>query len=166
MQMDATATHTLVLGIGNVLLSDDGIGVHVINTLNERAKNDKTGPPAVFRDGGTIGLALLTEIEQSGALIAVDAMDLGAAAGTIRMYRGAEMNARLGGNKKTAHEVALADLIAAASLSGCAPERRALVAVQPESTEWGLSPSEAVQAAIPDACAAVIDLIEEWADAR
>ena len=166
MQTDTIVTQTLVLGIGNVLLSDDGVGVHVVNTLNERAQIDKAGRNAVFRDGGTIGLALLAEIEESAALIAVDAMDLGAAPGTVRTFRGSDMDAQLGGNKKTAHEVALADLIAAARLSGCAPERRALVAVQPESVQWGLSPTAAVLAAIPGACAAVMNLIEEWDDAR
>ncbi|MCT8973472.1 HyaD/HybD family hydrogenase maturation endopeptidase [Microbaculum marinisediminis] len=165
MRTDATKTRTLVLGIGNVLLSDDGAGVHVVNALGQRQDRGEIGSDVALRDGGTIGLALLSEIEESGALIAVDAMDLDMRPGTVRTFRGADMDAQLRGNKKTAHEVALADLIAAARLAGCAPERRALVAIQPGATGWGLAATGPVQAAVPKACGAVIALIGEWSDA-
>ena len=74
------------------------------------------------------------------------------------------MDRQLCGKKRTAHEVALADLISAGELSGRAPERRALIAIQPASTDWGLTPTAAVAAAIPRACGAVRDLIERWDD--
>ena len=157
MRTDATKTRTLVLGIGNVLLSDDGAGVHVVNALGQRQDRGEIGSDVALRDGGTIGLALLSEIEESGALIAVDAMDLDMRPGTVRTFRGADMDAQLRGNKKTAHEVALADLIAAA--------RRALVAIQPGATGWGLAATRPVLAAVPKACGAVIALIGEWSDA-
>lgn len=158
MQMDVAATRTLVLGLGNTLRSDDGVGVHVLQALGML----ETGQHVTLRDGGTIGLALLSEIEESGALIAIDAMELNAAPGTVRIFIGPEMDAQLGGKKRTAHEVALADLIAAARLSGRLPPRRALVAIQPDSTEWGLSPTESIRRSIPAACSAVLSLVEEW----
>lgn len=73
----ATATpKTLVLGIGNSLLTDDGVGIHVIEALVPEASGH-----LIIRDGGTIGLALLPEIEDADQLIAVDAMELGGMAG-------------------------------------------------------------------------------------
>ena len=129
-----------------------------------RWRSRETGRHVALRDGGTIGLALLSEIEESGALIAIDAMELGAAPGTVQAFRGPDMDRQLCGKKRTAHEVALADLIMAARLAGCAPERRALVAIQPASTKWGLSPTEPILAAIPKACSAVLSLIEDWDD--
>jgi len=161
MQTDVAATRTLVLGLGNTLRSDDGVGAHVVEALTAL----KTGRNVTLRDGGTIGLALLSEIEESGALIAIDAAELGAEPGTVRVFAGADMDGQLRGKKQTAHEVALADLIAAARLSGHMPPRCALVAIQPGSTEWGLSPTEPIRSAIPTACSAVLSLVEDWNDA-
>jgi len=161
MQTDVAATRTLVLGLGNILLSDDGVGVHVLRALQEGGGVGR----AALRDGGTIGLALLSDIEESAALIAIDATELGAEPGTVRTFVGAEMDRQLGGSKRTAHEVALADLMAAAQLCGRVPGRRALVAVQPGSTEWGLSPTAPILSALPAACSAVLSLIEDWNDA-
>lgn len=149
----------LVLGIGNVLHGDDGVGVRVIEALAPPR------PGVALRDGGTIGLALLPEIEDAAALIVVDASELGAEAGTVRVFEGGAMDAQLGGRKRTVHEVALADLMACARLTGRSPRRRALVAIQPASTGWSATPTEAVATAIPAACGAVRSLIERWTDA-
>lgn len=166
MQTDAIATETLILGIGNSLLSDDGIGIHVVRALEAIKRAGGIGHAVALRDGGTIGLALLSEIEQFGALIVVDAMELGTAPGTVRTFQGAEMDRQLSGKKRTAHEVALDDLIMAARLAGCAPPRRALIAIQPQSTDWGLAPTAAVEAAIPEACALAQALLTEWHNDR
>lgn len=151
----------LVLGVGNTLLSDDGIGVHVIETLRQNAEPCEQ-PRVAYRDGGTLGLSLLPEIEDARAVIVVDAADIGADPGTVRALEGSDMDAQLKGKKRTAHEVAVADLMAAAELAGHLPEQRALIAIQPASTEWGLAPTDAVARAIPGACAAVRSLIERW----
>ena len=166
MQTDIAATHTLILGLGNILLSDDGVGIHVVRALEAREQKGLIGHVIALRDGGTIGLTLLTEIEEFGELIVIDAMEMGAEPGTVRCFEGAAMDAQLCGKKRTAHEVALADLIMAAQLAGFAPQRRALVAVQPEKTTLGLEPTAAVQAAIQPACAAIENLLTEWNDGR
>ncbi len=166
MSIEAAATRTLLMGIGNVLLSDDGVGVHVVRALEALERAGAIGHPVTIRDGGTVGLALLPELDGCGALIAIDAMQLGSAPGTVRTFAGADMDVQLGGKKRTAHEVALADLIMAATLTGCAPQRRALVAIQPGSTDWGLAPTQPVLAAIPAACQAIISLLEDWQHAR
>ncbi len=155
-----TGTHpttTLVLGIGNSLLTDDGVGIHVIQALEPHA-----APHFIVRDGGTIGLALLPEIEDADHLIAVDAMELGEAPGTMRVFIGAEMDRALSGVKRSAHEVALADLLMAAALSDALPERRALIGIQPDCLTWGLEPTEAVAAAIPAAVRQALALAESW----
>lgn len=154
-------TPVLVLGVGNSLLTDDGAGLHVLMALQQGDL-----PPGVrLCDGGTIGLALLAEIERAGAVVAVDACQMGAAPGTVRVFEGAAMDAMLGGTKRSAHEVALADLMDAARLSGTLPLRRALVGLQPASTGWGLEPGPEVAAAIPEAARAVLALAEAWSHA-
>jgi hydrogenase maturation protease len=166
MSSETAATRTLLMGIGNILLSDDGVGVHVIRALGALERAGEIGHRIALRDGGTIGLALLPELDAFDALIAIDAMELGSTPGTVRAFAGRDMDAQLGGRKRTAHEVALADLMTAAALTGCAPERRALVAIQPGSTEWGLAPTEPVLAAIPRACQTVLSLLANWEQAR
>lgn len=166
MSFQVAATHTLLVGIGNTLLTDDGVGVHVIRELDALRQAGEIGRAIRLRDGGTIGLALLSEFKDLDALIVIDAMELGAGPGTVRVFQAADMDLQLRGRKGTAHEVALADLMAAAQLIGCMPERRALVGVQPGSTQWGLSPTEPVRAAISQACEIVLSLLGDWDDAR
>ena len=161
MSGKVTAVHTLVLGIGNILLSDDGVGVHVIRRL-DALESGEISQSVALHDGGTLGLSLLSEIEQFGALIAVDAVELGAEPGAVRIFQGPDMDRQLTGKKRTAHEVALADLMSAARLAGCEPTRRALVAVQPESTKWGLTLTPAVGAAVPIACQEIRTLLNGW----
>jgi len=162
MAVGIATTQVLVLGLGNVLLTDDGVGIHVIRTL-ERTLLGRSLPPAVrLCDGGTLGLNLLFELDSADALIAVDAMELGAPPGTVRAFDRAAFDARLCGKRGSVHELALADLLAAAELTGRRPTRRALVAVQPGSTDWGLEPTAPVAAAIPAACRIIEDLLEEW----
>lgn len=149
----------LVLGLGNRLLTDDAAGPLAIDALAA-----EPGPDAGARwcDGGTIGLSLLPDIEDAAALIAIDAARFGAPPGTVRVFEGEAMDRQLGGRKTSAHEVALADLMAAAALGGRLPARRALVAVEPQSTELGLVPTVPVRAAVPLMCDAVRDLLRRW----
>lgn len=148
----------LVLGLGNVLLGDDAAGPLVVQALAEAPGAGSMQ----LRDGGTIGLALLPEIEAATAFIAVDAAQLDAAPGTVQVFEGEAMDRQLGGRKRSAHEVALFDLMATAALCGHLPARRALVAVQPGSTELSLHPTPAVAAALPDLMTRVRALVARW----
>jgi hydrogenase maturation protease len=150
----------LVLGLGNRLLGDDAAGPLVVDRMG---CGDPPADASVrWCDGGTMGLALLPEIEGASALIAVDAARFGALPGTVRVFEGAAMDVQLGGRRRSAHEVALGDLLAAAVLSGALPERRALVAVEPECTSLALEPSASVADALPRLCHEVQSLIARW----
>lgn len=162
----------LVLGLGNRLLRDDAAGPLVIERLQQRqagaagpARDAMPMDRAVLLDGGTLGLSLLPDIEEADALVAVDAARFGAAPGTVRVFEGEAMDAQLLGRKRSAHEVALADLMGAAALQGRLPLHRALVAVEPESTEPGLEPTPALQAALPQLCREVEALVARWSAA-
>ena len=150
----------LVLGVGNTLLSDEGIGIHVAEALKSRPDLD---PDIQVLDGGTLGLSLLPDVEDADALIVIDAAQIYKQPGQLRVFENSEMDQQLGGGKKrSAHELAVADLLAAAALAGHLPEDRALIAIQPSSIDWGLEPSTEVQQAIGQACDAVTSLIERW----
>ncbi len=149
----------LVLGFGNRLRCDDAAGPMAVDLLAASASADGG---AIFCDGGTIGLGLLPLIADLAAFIAVDAAKFGGVPGTVRVFEGRAMDEQLGGRKRSAHELALADLMAAAALNDRLPLRRALVAVEPASTVLGLEPTAAVAAAIPRMCTAVNELLQQW----
>jgi hydrogenase maturation protease len=152
------ADPVLVLGIGNVLMCDDGAGVHAARGFDRLGDEDLR-----VLDGGTLGLSLLTEVDSCSALIVFDAARFGAEPGAVRTFAGAEMDAQLSGVKRTAHEVALFDLLATAELIGRKPALRALIGVEPERVDWGLEPTPAVASAIPEMRRAARELIERWA---
>ena len=150
----------LVLGIGNTLLTDEGVGIHVLQALAPELAN---WPDVTLLDGGTLSFTLAGPIGEADALIVVDAANINSKPGEWTLLEGAQMDAFLMGNRKsTVHEVGLTDLRAIAILAGHWPEKRAILAIQPEVVDWGESPTPAVAAAIPPACAAIRNLIQEW----
>ena len=152
----------LVLGIGNTLLSDDGVGVHVIRSLEEDGRTPHTSDQIRLRDAGTLGLALLPEIADAKGLIIVDATNFGGQPGEVQLFEDERMDKILGVKRDTPHEISMSDLISAARLSDSLPERRALIAIQPADTALGLDPTGAVAAAIPVARTIVSETIERW----
>lgn len=150
----------LVLGIGNTLLTDEGIGIHVLQALEPELAN---WPDVTLLDGGTLSFTLAGPIEDADALIVVDAARIRTKPGEWALLKGEDMDAFLMRNRKsTVHEVGLTDLRAIAILAGHWPEKRALLAIRPGVVDWGEFPTPAVAAAIPPACAAIQALIREW----
>ena len=151
----------LVLGLGNVLRQDEGAGLHVLRRL-EKGGFDEDGVQLL--DGGTGGLHLVGELAGREGLVVVDAADLGAVPGTVRILAGEEMerfvNRPSGWN---VHDVGLPDLFAAAALlpEGL-PSRRAVVAIQPAGFEWSAQPSAPVGGALPEAVRLVRRQIAAW----
>lgn len=151
---------TIILGVGNTLLSDEGVGIHVLDAL---AKSDMPREDIDLIDGGTLSFTLAVAIEEADNLIVVDAAQLKSPPGTLRLFKGEEMDRFLMGQKKSSvHEVGLTDLMAIARLTERWPEKRALVAIQPEKLDWGDAPTAQVQLAIPEACRQIEALLEEW----
>lgn len=151
---------TLVLGIGNTLLTDEGVGIHILQHL---AAEPPLPEGVQLLDGGTLSFTLAGPIEEADALIVVDAANLKGQPGTLEVFEGEAMDAFLMSNRKaTVHEVGLTDLRAIAILAGHWPEKRALVAIQPQIVDWGEFPTPSVAAAIPPACNAIRKLIEAW----
>lgn len=151
---------TLVLGIGNTLLSDEGVGVHATRYLLDHYPDL---PDTSCLDGGTLSFTLAGHIENSHNLIVIDAAQLNDEPGTVRTFIGKEMDDYLNAQtKRSVHEVGLIDLMSIVKLTGRLPDNRALIAIQPDSIDWGESPTEHVKAVIPAVCKKARQLIEEW----
>lgn len=152
-------TRILVLGIGNVLLTDEGAGVHAARRLSGLTPLDEG---LQVLDGGTVGLALAPLIEQAERLIVLDAMQLGEAGGAVQVFLDDEMDRCLGRRRLSVHEVSLRDILDAVRLSGRLPRQRALIGIQPCSLDWGLEPTPSVALAIESASRKALELIERW----
>lgn len=152
---------TLVLGVGNVLLRDDGVGVHVARALlaGETGAAGEAPPlPAATRvvDGGTLGLDLLPMVEDAAAVVLIDAVDLREPPGTVEVLRGHALHGALAMHVSP-HQVGIGDLLGAARLAGTLPGRVSLVAIQPGAIEVGLELTPEVAAAVPVAVGRVHD---------
>ena len=155
------ASHgVVVLGIGNVLLRDEGAGVHAVRRLS-REIGELPGVNCI--DGGTLGMTLASNIEGCDALVVIDAAETGRAPGAVVVFEAESMDRYLGvGNMRSAHEIGFLDLMAAAALTRELPRRRALIGIQAGCVGWGLDPTERVQAGIAAACERARELIERW----
>jgi hydrogenase maturation protease len=150
---------TLVLGVGNTILTDEGVGPWVVERL--QALNPEA-PGVTWMDGGTLSFSIASSVEDAEHLIVVDATELNAAPGTVRVFVDEEMDKMLGGHGRSIHEVGLMDLMNMARITGRLPLRRALVGIQPGTVDWGTEPTPAVGAAMAETARAVAQLIEAW----
>ena len=141
----------VILGIGNILMQDEGLGVHAVRALLERAL-----PPGVeVLDGGTLGIELLPIVEHAESLILIDAARFSGKPGEVRAFRGDELAGSYGGHVSP-HQAGAADLIAVARLTGSLPERCTLFGIQPVAMGFGLELSDTLTSALPSLVEAVL----------
>lgn len=151
----------LIMGIGNTLLQDEGIGIHL---LNHWLKTAPTPNPLHIRalDAGTLSFTLAADIAWASHLIVLDAAQLKQAAGAVQCFENAAMDQFLGQCRCSVHEVGLMDLMDIARLTDTLPATRALIGIQPAIIAWGEQPSPEVAKAIPAALAHINRLLNSW----
>ncbi|MBV8116165.1 MAG: HyaD/HybD family hydrogenase maturation endopeptidase [Silvibacterium sp.] len=146
-----------VLGLGNLMRTDDGVGVHAIRILLASGRL----PPGVEAiEGGTLGLDLLPRLEGPTHLLAIDAVDFGAPPGALSRFAGQELLNLPAG--KSVHLLGFSDLLNALYLLGRAPREVVLLGVQPESTGWSVTLSHPVAAVLDDLLATALAEIHGW----
>lgn len=146
MREDGTTSSrapTLVLGIGNILLADDGVGVRAIEALRRTAV--PAGVDVV--DGGTAGADLLDILAERQKVIVVDAVDVGAQPGTVVRLSPEDLGS-VGDRGISLHEVGLAQALAMVELLGIGPRKAIILGVQVESISCGLHLSRPVAEAM------------------
>jgi hydrogenase maturation protease len=151
------APRLLVLGLGNVLCGDDGLGVAAVARLAERFE---IAPEVRLADGGTLGLALLGLFDGVEEALLVDAILADAAPGSLVRLEGAEV-APAARERLSVHQVGVADLLDALELLGGAPRRISLLGLVPERILLGLERSRAVDRALPGLVEALAREIRE-----
>ncbi len=149
----------MVLGLGNLIMSDDGLGIRAIQALQA---DPRTPAEAALVDGGTCGLALLSYVAEATHLLVLDAVDVEQPAGILVRLAGDRL-ARLPADG-TAHERGLGDLLAAARLLGHEPEETVLLGLQPGIIASGDRLSAPVGGSLGRLVEAALQQLREWAE--
>jgi hydrogenase maturation protease len=144
---------TLVLGIGNVLLTDEGVGVRALNELERRYT---FSDDVELLDGGTSGIELLRHIQDHDNLVIIDCMTHDQPPGTIYKVENEDVPSVFR-TRISPHQLGLSDLLAAAMLTSGLPEPLVLFGVEPESVDIGLELSETVESSLDKLITAVVD---------
>jgi hydrogenase maturation protease len=146
----------LVLGLGNVLLGDDGLGAAAI----ARIERDYRIPPDVrLEDGGTLGLSLLGLIADSDRVILVDAVRADSPPGTLVRLDGADVSDAVR-DRLSPHQVGVADVLDAARLVDCYPASVTLLGLVPDVIDLAVVRSRAVDSKLDDLVAAIVHEVE------
>lgn len=147
-----------IIGLGNILLRDEGVGVHVINTIKQRYT---FSPDVEIIDGGTMGLDLLPIFEGRDKVLIVDAVDFGKDPGYIGIIENDGIPSVLN-SKLSVHHIGLSDVLFAAKLMGISPPEIYLIGIQPKSLDVGLDMTDEINGKIEMLIDAIIGKLKEW----
>jgi hydrogenase maturation protease len=146
-----------VLGLGNPMRTDDGVGIYAIRQLSE----DRQLPLGVqVIEGGTLGLELLHSLQGVTHLLVLDAVDTGAVPGTLTRFANSELDSVP--VARSVHLLGLADLLGSMKLLGDAPDEVVLLGIQPESTDWGVTLSPRVTGALYQLSKSAVTQLQVW----
>lgn len=136
----------LVLGMGNILLEDEGLGIHALKLLQQRFD---FSPEVEFLDGGTSGMSLVDQISSREHLLVLDAVQTGDPAGTLVKMSDQDVPVYFG-TKVTFHQLGLSDVLASLALSGEQPSHITVLGLVPGSLEMSLEPSATIKSRLDD----------------
>jgi hydrogenase maturation protease len=153
-----TKSPLCVVGLGNILLRDEGVGVHAANTIKQRYT---FSPDVEIIDGGTMGLDLLPIFEGRDKVLIIDAVDFGREPGHIGTIENDDIPSVLN-SKLSVHHINLSDVLFAAKLMDISPSEICLIGIQPQSLDVGLDMTGEIKGKIEILIDAVIGKLKEW----
>lgn len=148
----------LVLGLGNILLSDEGIGIRVLEALQGRC----TWPDHVtFMDGGVMGLEIMPYLESASKVLVLDAVITQAPPATLVRLADNEIPAMVA-MKMSVHQVGFQEALAMCTVRDTLPEAMVLLGVTPQTLEPGVGLSPDVEAQIPAMVREAMVVLQAW----
>jgi hydrogenase expression/formation protein len=148
----------VVLGVGNILLTDEGLGVHVVEDLKA---NYTFTPQVTLIDGGTMGMELLTYMRGMKKILLIDAINGGKNPGTVYEFPHRELEQYFT-DHISVHEVGMQDILRIRAIQENPLEDAIVIGVEPESLEIGFEPSAAVQQVLPEVKDRVLSVLRGW----
>lgn len=134
----------MVMGVGNVLLSDEGLGVRFLDEL----KKTELPENVELLEGGTAGLELVHLIQEVDFLIIVDALNAQAEPGALFRFHPGDIKVFPEQYEISFHQIGILEVLAMAKVLGQAP-KTLIFGIQPKSLEWGMDISPEIQALFP-----------------
>ena len=147
-----------VLGIGNLLQKDEGVGVHLINRLE---KEYNFSPHVNLIDGGTMGTDLLPYLEENDKVIILDAVNFDEVPGFIGVIENDDILRRLN-TKLSIHHLGLTDVLSSARLLDIEPSEIYLIGIQPKNIEMGTELTDEINQRTGKMIDAAIKKLNEW----
>ena len=154
-QLDKRIT---ILGIGNTLFSDEGVGIHLLPLLEEALKEDEN---IEIIEGLTDGMKLLGPVEDAENLIIIDAINSGKEGGTIIKLEGDEIPAYFG-IKMSIHQLGFQEVLFAAKMRERYPKQIVMYGMQPTSLQLGIGLTETNQSMLNELANVVLDQVKLW----
>lgn len=154
---DVATKPVLVLGLGNILIQDEGIGVRVVELLQEQYD---TPEEVEILDGGTAGMALYEHIIDRDYLIVIDAVKTGQPPGTLVKLVDEEVPAFFR-NKVSPHQMALADILAALKIAGEEIAYISVIGVEPASLQTSIELSDTIAAQLQPLVNATLNELQQ-----
>ena len=159
-----TALETItILGVGNILMSDEGFGVRVVEYL---LANYRFPPSVELLDGGTSGIYLAPVIENSRRLLIIDVLSMKGPAGEIHLLSGDDLRGAGLQISVSPHQVGLLEIIDICRLRDKAPEEIKIIGIIPQDLDLRLELSPTLRDKIKVVAGMIIKQIEEWTNAR
>jgi hydrogenase maturation protease len=152
------AKRKVVLGLGNLLNRDEGLGVQALKLLDAQLGEQ---PGIELLDGGVLGLNLLMIVEECSHLLILDAVNAGKPAGTVIELRKDQIPL-YAGIKLSQHQITFQEVLGLANMRGYLPEHLHLVGIQPEDLSVGLELSPTVARALPGVTYRAMLVLESW----
>jgi len=134
---------TLILGVGNTMRHDDGVGVEVIKLLQQEQL-----PNIDLQDGGTDGLGLIDIIKQYHKAIIIDAVNMQMSPGSIKSFDSQEAKIKIKNDALSTHGFGLAEVLRLLEQLGCDTQIK-IIGVQPQDISFGEGLTEVVAAKLP-----------------
>ncbi len=152
------ADRCIVLGLGNTLNRDEGLGVHALHRLEEQL-GEVQGVELL--DGGVLGLNLLMLVEDCRWLLILDAVNAGKAPGTL-IELAKEQIPLFAGVRMSEHQITFQEVLGLASIRGHLPEYLHLIGIQPADLSIGVELSPVVASAMPSVVAQAVAVLSRW----
>ena len=149
----------VIMGLGNVLYGDEGLGVHAAHHL---CRSWEFPEHVEVVDGGTQGHSLLTYVEDASCLLVLDAVDFGLPPGRIVIREGQDIPMYLSSQKISPHQNSFSEVLALAELRGCLPQQVVLVGMQPQSMKMGAPLSDVIRESLETLAKTSLTLLRRW----
>jgi hydrogenase maturation protease len=156
---DCKPTRKIVLGLGNTLNRDEGLGVHAVKQLESCLGSEYV--QVEFLDGGVLGLNLLPWVEECSHLLVLDAIHAKEEPGTLVELKQDEIPL-YSGIKLSDHQVTFQEVLGLAKIRGHLPEHLYLIGIQPADLSTGVGLSPPVKAALPKIIERAMTVLREW----